>query len=154
MERSEELRGCLSSLIETFGTPLMGSAFSDAIAAEPGVLLVGTDPAEWWGDPDNLLRVVQAQGKELQGAAAAVTHSEGWVQGEVGWGAVRAVVSFPDGVSRHAADYRDAGSPLRWLEDRPVPHLNRHGQRGGRRQGAHGLTRPSGPRPAEAVIEG
>jgi SnoaL-like domain len=59
--------------------------------------MVGTDPAEWWGDPDDLPRVVQVQSKELQGAAAAVTHSKGWVQGEVGWGAVRADVSFPDG---------------------------------------------------------
>jgi hypothetical protein len=77
----------------------MGSAFGDAIAAEPGVLLAGTDPAEWWGDPDVVVRVVQAQSKELQGAAATVTHSEGWVQGGVGWGAVRADFSFPDGSS-------------------------------------------------------
>jgi SnoaL-like domain len=39
----------------------------------------------------------QVQSEELQGAAATVTHSEGWVQGEVGWGAARADVSFPDG---------------------------------------------------------
>ena len=97
MEKSEQLSGFLSSLIETFGTPRMGQAFTDAIAAEPGVLMVGTDPAEWWDDPDDLLRVVQMQSKELQGAAATVTHSEGWVQGEAGWAAVRADVSFPDG---------------------------------------------------------
>lgn len=97
MEKSEELRGFLSALIETFGTPRMGPAFADAIAAEPGVLMVGTDPAEWWDDPDDLLRVMQVQSKELQGAAATVTHAEGWIQGEVGWGAARADVSFPDG---------------------------------------------------------
>ena len=39
MEKSEELRGFLSSLIETFGSPRMGPAFADAIAAEPGVLM-------------------------------------------------------------------------------------------------------------------
>ena len=44
MERSEELRGSLSSLTETFGTPQLGPAFADTIAAEPGVLLVGTEP--------------------------------------------------------------------------------------------------------------
>jgi hypothetical protein len=68
MEKSEELRRLLSALIETFGTPRMGPTFADAIAAEPGVLMVGTDPAEWWGDPDDPLRVVQVQSKELQGA--------------------------------------------------------------------------------------
>ena len=60
MEKSEELGGFLSSLIETFGTARMGTAFADAIAAEPGVLLVGTDPAEWWGDPDDLLAANRA----------------------------------------------------------------------------------------------
>jgi hypothetical protein len=38
MEKSEELRGLLSSLIEMFGTAGMGPALADAIAAEPGVL--------------------------------------------------------------------------------------------------------------------
>ncbi len=38
MEESEEVRGFLSSLIETFGTPRMGPAFTGAISAEPGVL--------------------------------------------------------------------------------------------------------------------
>lgn len=97
MEKSEELRGFLASLVETFGTPLMESAFTEAMPAEPGALMVGTDPAEWWDDPDDLRRVVQAQSKELQGTAVTVTHSEGWVQGDVGWGAVRADFSFPDG---------------------------------------------------------
>jgi len=97
VEKSGELSDLLSSVIGTFGTSRMGSAFADAIAAEPGVLMIGTDPAEWWDDPDDLLRVVQVQSKELQGAAATVTHSEGWVRGEAGWGAVRADVCFPDG---------------------------------------------------------
>lgn len=97
MEQSAEIRGFLSSLIETFGTPRMGSAFTGAMAAEPGVLLVGTDPAEWWDNPEDLRQAMQAQSTELQGAAATVSHAEGWVQGEVGWGAVKADVSFPDG---------------------------------------------------------
>jgi hypothetical protein len=103
MEKSQEVSGFLSSVVETFGTPQMESAFTEALAAEPGVLLVGTDPAEWWDSPDDLRRVVPAQSKELQGATVTVTHSEGWVQGEVGWGAMRAGFSFPDG---SAADLR------------------------------------------------
>jgi hypothetical protein len=97
MERSGEVREFLSSLIETFGTPRMGSAIAEAVAVEPGVLMVGTDPAEWWDDPDALRRAMQAQSAELQGVAATVSHAEGWVQGEVGWGAVKADVAFPDG---------------------------------------------------------
>jgi len=97
MEESGEIREFLSSLIETFGTPRMGQAIADALAAEPGVLMVGTDPAEWWDNPDALGRAMQAQSAELQGVAATVSHAEGWVQGEVGWGAVKADVAFPDG---------------------------------------------------------
>ena len=97
MEQSGEIRGFLSSLIGTFGTARMGPAIAEAVAAEPGVLMVGTDPAEWWDDPDDLRRAMQAQSKELEGAAATVRHAEGWVQGEVGWGAVQADVAFPDG---------------------------------------------------------
>jgi hypothetical protein len=48
-------------------------------------------------DPGDVLRVVQMQSKELQGATATVAHSGGWVQGGIGWGAMRADVSFPDG---------------------------------------------------------
>lgn len=97
MDQSGDVRGFLSSLVETFGTAQMASAFTDAMAAEPGVLMVGTDPAEWWDDPDELLRAMQAQSTELQGAAATVSHSEGWGQGDIGWGAVKADVVFPNG---------------------------------------------------------
>jgi SnoaL-like domain len=97
MEQSEEVRGALSALIEAFGTPRMAAAFADAISTEPGTLGVGTDPAEWWDNADSLLRALRQQSAELQGAAATVTHSEGWVEGDVGWGAVKADIVVPDG---------------------------------------------------------
>ena len=97
MEQSEDVRSALSSLIETFGTPRMGSVFTDAISTEQGMLVVGTDPAEWWDNPDDLLRALQQQSAELQGAVATVSHSEGWVEGDIGWGAVKADIVFPGG---------------------------------------------------------
>jgi SnoaL-like domain len=95
MEQSEEVRSALSSLVETFGTPRMAAAFADAISTEPGTLGVGTDPGEWWDDADSLLRALRQQSAELQGAAATLSHSEGWVEGDVGWGAVKADIAFP-----------------------------------------------------------
>lgn len=111
------------------------------LSAEPGVLVVGTDPAEWWANPDDLLRATQAQSTELQGAAATVSHSEGWTEGGIGWGAVKADIVFPQRFGRHAENYRDPGSSLRRLDDRAVPRVSRRGQRGDRRQGAHCLIR-------------
>src|SRR5215467_6037792 len=97
MEQSPEVRGVLSSLVETFGTPRMGSAFTDAVATEPGVLVVGTDPAEWWDNPEDVLRASRVQSAELQGVAATVSHCQGWAQGDIGWGAVKANIAFADG---------------------------------------------------------
>jgi hypothetical protein len=97
MEQSEEVRGALSSLIETFGTARMGSVFTNAISTEPGTLVVGTDSAEWWDNPDDLLRALKTQSAELQGAVATVSYSEGWIEGDIGWGAVRQISSFPTG---------------------------------------------------------
>ena len=97
MEQSEEIRDLLASLIETFGKPQWGRAFISAMSEERGVLLVGMDPAEWWDNVDHMQRALHAQTAELQGASAEVNHSEGWVQGEVGWGAVKADVVALDG---------------------------------------------------------
>jgi hypothetical protein len=94
MEKSEEVRDVLSSLVETFGTEQMGAAFSNATSSEPGTLLIGTDPKEWWDTPESLSAALKAQGEELLGAVATVTHAEGWVQGDVGWGAVKIAVAF------------------------------------------------------------
>jgi hypothetical protein len=44
-----------------------------------------------------VLRALQVQSTELQGAAATLSHSEGWVQGDIGWGAVKANIVFPGG---------------------------------------------------------
>jgi hypothetical protein len=95
MERSDEVRDVLSSLIKTFGTEQMGPAFTDRISSEPGTLVIGTDAREWWDTPDSLFRALKAQGEELQGATATVSHAEGWVEGDVGWGAVKVDVAFP-----------------------------------------------------------
>lgn len=95
MERSDEVRDALSSLIETFGTEKMGSAFTDAISLEPGTLVIGTDPSEWWDSREVLTRALNAQSEELRGAVARVTHAEGWVEDGIGWGAVGVDIEFP-----------------------------------------------------------
>jgi hypothetical protein len=97
MERSDEVATILSSLVNTFGTPQMGSAFAAALSSDRGTLMIGTDPSEWWDDRDHLLAALTAQSSELQGSEATVTHSEGWAEGDVAWGAVRVEIAFADG---------------------------------------------------------
>jgi SnoaL-like protein len=97
VERSDEIATTLASLVNTFGTPQMGSAFTAALSPDHGTLMIGTDPSEWWDDRDHLLEALTAQSGELQGSDATVTHSEGWIEGDVAWGAVRLDIAFLDG---------------------------------------------------------
>lgn len=97
MERSEEVGSVVRSLLESFGSPAMAKAFLDTISDESGTLVIGSDPDEWWNDPDEIRRVMAAQSDELLGMAAKVLHSEGWVERDVGWGAGRVEVMTPDG---------------------------------------------------------
>lgn len=97
MEKSDAVRAALSAMLSSFGSPQMGSVFADAISMEPGTLFVGTDPEEWWDSPEALTRAVNVQGEELEGARARITHCEGWVEGDVGWGAAKAEVAGPEG---------------------------------------------------------
>jgi SnoaL-like protein len=87
MESSQEVGAILTSLMETFGSPAMAKTFLDTISDEPGTLIIGSDPGEWWDDQDQIRRVMTAQGEELEGMVAKVVHSEGWVERDVGWGA-------------------------------------------------------------------
>jgi SnoaL-like domain len=96
MEKSDEISGLVTSLVETFGTPAMSSAFWNVLSTEPGTLVIGSDPQEWWDHPDQLRRVLTAQTDELRGLSAKVVHCEGWAEGTVGWAAAKAEMSLPD----------------------------------------------------------
>ena len=97
MERSDEVAAELARLLDTFGTPAMGLAFSDAISTEPGVLVIGSDPDEWWDESESRRRVLTAQAEELHGIISKVIHCEGWAEGQIGWGAARLELTVPDG---------------------------------------------------------
>ena len=96
MERSDEVGEFLSSLMKTFGTEQMESAFANAISSERGTLIIGTDPDEWWDTPEALVRSLKSQSDELRGAVATVRHVQGWAERDVGWGAVKVDIAFPD----------------------------------------------------------
>jgi hypothetical protein len=96
VEKSDEISGLMNSLLDTIGTPAMSSAFLNALSTEPGTLLIGSDPKEWWNEPDQLRRALTAQNDELQGISAKVVHCEGWVEGTVGWAAARVETNIPD----------------------------------------------------------
>ena len=97
MKPSAEISELLSSVFDTFGTNRMFETFSGMLPSDQGTLFVGTDDAEWWDNRESLMRALEAQAGELQGAQPKVTHVEGWEDGSVGWGAARIEVVFGDG---------------------------------------------------------
>jgi adenylate cyclase len=61
-------------------------------ADDPAVLVIGTDPDEWWSGFSTLRTFVSAQSPELEDAGAIVEldHVEAFADGPVGWAACRA----------------------------------------------------------------
>ena len=74
------------------------NALAALVSREPGVLVIGTDPDEWWSGYETIAAVFKAQMKEMGGgfpieAAELQTFSEG----NVGWAADRPRLAVADG---------------------------------------------------------
>ncbi len=74
-------------------------ACATAVANEPGVLMIGTDPGEWWDDHATIVRNAETQMAALGGAfplsagAAPVAYRDG----AIGWAADEPHLVVPDG---------------------------------------------------------
>lgn len=71
-----------------------------AISRKADVLVIGTDPKEWWVGYDTIVRVFQTQFEEMGGGSGlqflpgdTLAHSEG----DVGWIADQPTLRIPDG---------------------------------------------------------
>jgi ketosteroid isomerase-like protein len=97
MERSEELAGLMQGMYEAMRNGNV-NAFEDA--AVDDVLVIGTDPDEWWAGRDTVVTAFRGQTEAMGGgfpvqAGDPVAYS----QGDVGWIADRPTMTGPDGSS-------------------------------------------------------
>jgi ketosteroid isomerase-like protein len=96
MERSPELEELTLRMYEAFSRG--DSAFIEGLMSRrEGVLTIGTDPDEWWGDYASLTRALRAQLEELARASIVPGAPRAYREGSVGWVADRAKFRLPDG---------------------------------------------------------
>lgn len=93
--------GEMADFIQRFYTAL-GSGDTDAIrgmvSRQSSVLLIGTDPAEWYTDYDTVIRILDTQMKEAGGGfPLKTTNLVAYSQGDVGWGGDQPSMDLPDG---------------------------------------------------------
>jgi hypothetical protein len=97
MEPSPALRNLMSSLYHAMTTG--DDSFVTTFSRQPGVLCIGTDPAEWWSDFPTLERVMSAQLREMGAGGVRVVagNPEAYQEGNVGWAADQPTLHMPDG---------------------------------------------------------
>jgi ketosteroid isomerase-like protein len=69
----------------------------DALLADD-VILIGTDPAEWWTGHDTVVKAFATQMEEMGGGFPIRTaNPQGFADGNVGWACDQPVLTMPDG---------------------------------------------------------
>jgi len=84
MERAPELVQLMERIFRSWAARDHGSMM-DAVSSHPGVLVIGTDPEEWWVGARDFSAVVRAQWQETPPFGLEVEEIVGWKEGTVGW---------------------------------------------------------------------
>lgn len=95
MERSRELRGLLLALYEDYsaGDP----AYVDVFGDDEGVVVIGTDPAEWWNSGREAREVLRAQLSEIGRFEIVPGRLHAFVNGDTGWVIDDPIYHLPNG---------------------------------------------------------
>ncbi len=96
MNQSAELRDLV---LRTYAALASGdTTFYDRhLSHEEGVLIIGTDPHEWWAGHETINRVFKAQVQEMGGINIVGSDPHAYSEGNVGWVADRPKFRLPDG---------------------------------------------------------
>jgi hypothetical protein len=94
MERSPSLEKELDKLYAAFSTGDV-AVLEEMTTARPGLVFIGTDPAEWFESLDGVRDLMKAQA----GTGITVMHGQpkAYEEGTVGWVADRGAFVLPDG---------------------------------------------------------
>jgi len=97
MNPSAELKNAMLRLYESIAAGDM-SAVERLYSHKNDLLVIGTDPGEWWVGYETFARVHQAQFEEM-GGNYTIKPGElsAFVEGTVGWAGGRATILPPDG---------------------------------------------------------
>jgi hypothetical protein len=96
MERSNELRDLVLRTYEAMASGDV-SFYDRRLSRQDGVLIIGSDPNEWWSGYDTITQVFKAQMREMGGVSCLPGDPQAYSMGDVGWVADRPRFRLPDG---------------------------------------------------------
>ena len=72
--------------------------FSNMLSQQDGLIMVGSDPQEWWNRHDNIVTIMKSHSNHASGLKIdAGSNFQAFREGTVGWFADQAVMRMPDG---------------------------------------------------------
>src|SRR3954470_13877776 len=101
MERSQGLSDAVVEFYTAMSKGDMG-LLNELVSSEAPVVMIGSDPAEWWDTRDRVMAVMRAQLTEMGGPTVEPGEPVAYEQGDVGWAADRPVIRIGDDVSVEA----------------------------------------------------
>jgi hypothetical protein len=119
MEHSGDVRRTVSRLYEAISRGDV-STIEHLISRHDGIVVIGTDPDEWWTDSAKVIAVFQAQIREQGGGIPiAAGRINAYGEGDVGWFDDRSLFKLPDGLEipfRHSGVLRKEDGEWKFVQ--------------------------------------
>jgi len=96
MEPSSELKELVLRTYEAMGNGDT-SFYDHHLSHQDGVLIIGSDPNEWWIGYDTITQIFKAQMREMGGVSCLPGDPQAYRMGDVGWVADCPRFRLPDG---------------------------------------------------------
>lgn len=97
MNASTEIKNLYLRLLEAYNTG--DERFMEEFTACENMLVIGTDPDEWWDNHETLLEALRVSLKQFRDVGVNVVpgNPQAFVEGTIGWIADRPIFNLPDG---------------------------------------------------------
>jgi ketosteroid isomerase-like protein len=95
MQHSQELIDWLAEFYRAANAADLDT-LSRMMSESDGIVVIGTDPREWWEGPDKLRSMFAIQMQEMGSLPLTVGSPVAYVEGDMGWIADRPTLTFPD----------------------------------------------------------
>jgi ketosteroid isomerase-like protein len=109
MDRSDEVEALVLACYESWRTGDI-AAFQSMLANDETVLMIGTDPEEWWSGPNAVIEALRGLVPQTADLELLPGHPQAFESGDVAWFSDRAAWRLPD---RTEVPFRMTGVVIR-----------------------------------------